>query len=716
MDDEVTNDGERIMMDDVIIDKKWKVWNRNDYRCSFSLKFPISNCYPMHDKLRILILLNLLLLPYWLSAQTEPERLRRSESFFGLHFDFHARATDEQVGETLTEAMLDSLLTIVQPDYIQVDCKGHPGIASYASKVSATVGSFEKDPLNLIREVTARHGVALYVHYSGVIDRYIADKHPEWASLSAEGQPNDRGGLSTYSPYVDQILIPQMKELSEVYDLDGAWIDGECWGLQPDYSEHMRQAWQTEHDGTLPKPEDENYQAFLEFNRQGFLKYLQHYLDEVHAFDPAFQMTSNWSYSSFMPEPVNTPVDYLSGDLTPSNAVYRASFESRCLAPQGKPWDIMAWSFAWGRELGNSTKTALQLQQEAAQVLSMGGGFQVYFKQNRDASFQPWTFSIMDEVAEFCREREEFTHKAQPVPQIALLYSNAGYKHISPNVYSPWSGELNPLQGILYALLDGQHSVEILRENHLSGKMEQYPLIVVPEWEYLEPAFRDELVNYTQKGGKLLVIGAQAVKLFEDELAVDFDGEVIDQQRQLGYKGHLAGLRTHFQLVKARSNTETLGQLYTLMDDRFPDDHTFASVNKLGEGMIGAVYADLGNVYNERKTTVYRDFLQGIVSRLFPDQMVEVGGSQKVQVAVNEKDDQLLINLVNTSGDHANEKVYVYDEIPKIGPLQVSARIKKKPAKVTLQPESQPVDFSYEDGVLHFQVPELYVHTIAIIE
>ena len=658
----------------------------------------------------------LLLLPLWLSAQQQPERLRRAESFFGLHFDFHAQATDEEVGETLTEAMLDSMLQKVQPDYVQVDCKGHPGIASYPSKLSATVGSFEKDPLQLIREVTARHGVALYVHYSGVIDRYVVEKQPEWASLNAEGAPNERGGLSTYSPYVDEILIPQMKELSEVYDLDGAWIDGECWGLQPDYSEHMRKAWQAEYAGDMPKPGDENYKAFLEFNRQGFLKYLQHYLDEVHAFDPGFQMTSNWSYSSFMPEPVNTPVDYLSGDLTPSNAVYRASFESRCLAPQGKPWDIMAWSFAWGRELGNSTKTALQLQQEAAQVLSMGGGFQVYFKQNRDASFQPWTFSIMDEVAEFCREREAFTHQAQPVPQIALLYSNAGYKHISPNVYSPWSGELNPLQGILYALLDGQHSVEILRENHLSGNMEHYPLIVVPEWEYLEPDFKDELVNYTRNGGKLLVMGAKAVKLFENELTVAFDGEIKDQERQLGYEGHLAGLRTNFQPVKAKPGTETLGQLYTLMDDRFPDEHIFASVNKLGEGMIGAVYADLGNVYQQRKTTVYRDFLQGMVSRLFPEQMVEVAGSHKVHVAVNKKDDQLLLNLVNTSGDHANEDVYVYDEIPKIGPLQLSIRTAQKPAKVTLQPENQPVDFSYENGLLRFEVPGLSVHTIAVCE
>jgi len=96
-------------------------------------------------------LLVALLIPCLLVGQSEtPDRLSRTESFWGLHFDFHARANDTSVGATLTEAMLDSMLLMAKPDYIQVDCKGHPGIASYPSKVSATVESFEKDPLRLI--------------------------------------------------------------------------------------------------------------------------------------------------------------------------------------------------------------------------------------------------------------------------------------------------------------------------------------------------------------------------------------------------------------------------------------------------------------------------------------------------------------------------------------------------------------------------------------
>jgi hypothetical protein len=672
---------------------------------------------------KVLILELCLLLSGQLQAQNSseyPERLRRSESFFGLHFDFHARATDQNVGETLTEGMIDSMLLAVQPDFIQVDCKGHPGITSYPTKteIGTSVASFAQDPLMLIREVTARRGVGLYVHYSGVIDRQVVSTHPQWASLDTAGQPNSRGGLSVYSPYVDELLIPQLKELSSKYNIDGAWVDGECWGLQPDYNPLLTKSFLAESGlSEVPhSPADPHYPTFLEFNRQGFLKYLAHYVDAIHAYDPDFQVTSNWAYSSFMPEAVNTNVDYLSGDLTPSNAVYRAAFEARCLAPQGKPWDIMAWSFAWGRELGNSTKTALQLQQEAAQVLAMGGGFQVYFKQNRDASIQPWTVPIMQEVAEFCRTRQEYTHRAQPVPQIALLYSNAGYKAKTHNIYSPWNDELVPTQGILYALLDGQHCIEVLREHHLQGSMDQYPLIVIPEWEYLEPPFIKELEQYVLDGGKLLVIGAKAVDNFQDILKVNLADTVVDQVRQLGYQNHLAGLRTHYRPVTLQGSAQAFGTLYTLMDDRFEDESAIATVADYGQGKIAGVYADLGEVYLNRKTPVYRDFLSGLVEELFTEPMVSVEGSQQVHVAANRLNNQLLINLVNTSGEHANENVYVLDEIPPIGPLTVSIRTSQRPAKMTLQPENRPLNFIYEDGSCRVIIPELKIHSIIAIE
>lgn len=121
-----------------------------------------------------------------------------------------------------------------------------------------------------------------------------------------------------------------------------------------------------------------------------FREHLKTYVDAIHVSNPGFQITSNWAYSSMMPERVTIDVDYLSGDVTPQNGVYRSAFEARCLARQGKPWDLMAWGFSWnGGEMPMSVKSAAQLKQEAAEIIAMGGGVQFYFQQNRDLSIKP---------------------------------------------------------------------------------------------------------------------------------------------------------------------------------------------------------------------------------------------------------------------------------------------------------------------------------------
>lgn len=83
-------------------------------------------------------------------------KLKRSDCFFGVHFDLHASENITYAGRTLTFEMVDTFLQRVKPDFIQIDCKGHPGISSYPTKVGFPVKGFEKDPLRLYRDVTEK--------------------------------------------------------------------------------------------------------------------------------------------------------------------------------------------------------------------------------------------------------------------------------------------------------------------------------------------------------------------------------------------------------------------------------------------------------------------------------------------------------------------------------------------------------------------------------
>ena len=90
---------------------------------------------------------------------------RRADSAFGLHFDFHASpAPGKVVGATLKEEDIREICRTIRPDFLQIDCKGHPGWASYPTKCGNAMPEILGDPLAMWRRVTREEGVALYLH------------------------------------------------------------------------------------------------------------------------------------------------------------------------------------------------------------------------------------------------------------------------------------------------------------------------------------------------------------------------------------------------------------------------------------------------------------------------------------------------------------------------------------------------------------------------
>jgi len=650
-------------------------------------------------------------------GQNATASIKSINRFFGIHIDFHAGEYSTEVGKSLTEEMVDSMLTLVKPDFLQVDCKGHPGYSSYPTKVGTPAPGILKDPLRIFRTVTAKHHIPLYVHYSGVQDHRAIELHPDWGNINSKGEA-DKSNTSLFSSYADELMIPQLKELITNYKIDGAWVDGDCWSAQPDYGTTALTAFKKETGlSTIPiSPKDSGYYTFMDFNRKKFKEYVSHYVDAIHQFAPSFLITSNWSFSSMMPEKVDRHVDFLSGDMATRDYVANAAFEARCLAPQGKPWDLMAWGFTFDWESNVGTyKSAVQLKQEAANVLAMGGGFQLYYPQNYDASIKNWKIKTMADVAKFCRERQVFTYGAVPVPQIVMLHSTEGFKHKVEGLYNNSSGIFDEEEGDLNALLDGQNCLEILMEYSLEDRMKDYKLIVIPEWDYIAPAFIGKLEAYVKDGGNLLLLGAKTAKLFEQGLGVNFINYLEKKMLNLGYKNDIATVMGDYQQVTLKEGTKGFGSFYTEQDLRFPDGIP-ASVCKLGKGKIAAVYISLGSNYQKRKAPVMREFLSGLVKELLPEPLLTVTGSHLVNITLNKLGDSYAINLVNMAGEHADKNVFAYDELPAIGPLEIILQLAKKPKKVMLQPENIEVNYIYKDGKISIVIPALAIHSIVIID
>ncbi|MBR4750873.1 MAG: hypothetical protein IK077_03855 [Thermoguttaceae bacterium] len=622
-------------------------------------------------------------------ASSNPPRPLRKDSFFGVHFDFHANMLDPVIGGATTPELIDALIDLTNPDYFETDSKGHPGVSSYPTKVGNSAGRFVGDPLKVWREGTAKRGVALYAHYSGIWDDRAVELHPEWAAHDPNG--NAAGGkTSVLSSYVDTLMIPQLLELGRDYSVDGAWVDGEVWAAVVDYSPKVRERFKEETGAeTAPtNPSEPYWKEWRAFQRQLFREYVRRYITAVKKELPNFQFCTNWSFSTHMPEPPLEGVDYISGDLGAYDCVNVSRTTSRLFMTQEIPWDLMSatfcrWAFG-STDSPNLFKTPIQLKREAACVIAQGGGYQAGISQVsagdppvRDGGVDIERVKVLSDVSQFCRERQEYCFKATYVPQIAFLLSTQG-------TYDRWDAANTGLfwwdrrqEGIVACLLENQQAVAVLVTQRLMERMSDFPLIVVAEWDALEPELCDQLVEYVKNGGCVLIVGASTKALFQQTLDEAKREEVV------------------------------------LAEGIVPDGMS-CEFYALEKGRIATIDQPISDAYRTDPNPAVRDFVGAVVHELFPDPIVTVEGSRDVDVSVmRTKSGDLAVHFVNTSGPHRTAGVI--DAIEPTDAIDVSVATEEKPKQVALQPGDRAVDWRWEDGRVQLRIDSVPIYEIVVL-
>lgn len=646
-----------------------------------------------------------------LQAQRRPRR----ECFFGIHLDLHPSDRDRDLGRDLTEEMVERFLQRVRPDFVQYDCKGHAGFLGYSSRVSRSA-PIVQDSLAIWRKVTARHGVPLYIHFSGVWDSLAVREHPEWARRGPDGKPDPRL-TSTFGPYVDARMIPQLKEVIARYDLDGAWIDGECWAVAPDYGRAVQKAFrQATGIRRLPKgPRDKGWQEFLEFNRAQFRRYVRHYVEQIHAFRPGFQIASNWLYTTYVPERPEIPVDFLSGDYLGNASISAARLEARYLAQTGKPWDLMAWGFTVvrGDDMGQVHKPAAQICQEAAVVLAQGGGFQIYYQPTRAGWIDERHIEVMGRVADFCRARQALCRAGAGVPQIGLVFSTHSLYRTGKRMFGGWGSAVHPARGLLDALIENQYAVEVLPEWKLAEAASRYPLLVLPDWPDIGDGVRRTLLEYLGQGGRLLVAGAENAALFAEAAGVALRGRPARGAAYIPGDEVFANVHGLWQEVEA-TEAEVIEVRYPSFAERGPAQCA-ATLRRTGAGGIVLFCGPLGEAFARTHAPAIRRLVRRLTARLFTP-VVSVDGPPTVEVVLRRDGERWFVHLLNSTAMQVAGDYVAVDFIPPVGPLRLRVCLPRAPRRVRVEPEGVDPDGRWRGGVWEAQIPRLDLYSIVTIE
>jgi hypothetical protein len=652
--------------------------------------------------------------------------------FFGIHYDLHANADDTELGREVTHESLREQLLRVRPDWIQCDCKGHPGYTSWPTEVGTPSPGITKDSLRIHRDVTRELGIQLGMHYSGVWDSRAIELHPEWARLDENGQP-DPNMTCRLSGYDDELMIPQMLELVEKYDVDGFWVDGENWASKPCYCPRCKAEF-TRRSGieTMPTAADQpNWDAWLAFHRELFVEHVTRYVNAVHAAKPDCMICSNWMYTVRQPDPITAPVDYLSGDFDHHWGADRAAVEgrvldgrrlgSRRLGSRSLPWDLMAWGFT---KTGNMQtdppwvmKPAVHLCQEVSEVVALGGAVMIYDTPQRSGWLTGWHQDTMAEVATFCRERKDVCFGSETASEVAILHLADHFYAGNTPLYN-YGEAAQPLEGALHALLETGRSTDILTAAGALSHLNGYRLIVVPEQTRLNPALLAALEQYAAAGGQVLLSGVHLAEECPSLAGIEPGGAMVADRMYLPVDDRAVPVSAGWRTVTPAAGTETwVCRMVQMEPAKDTTNEPVVTYWRTGAGGVLAVHGPLFRDYYLGHYPLLRRFIGGLVDRLALPWAITVSAPPRLELVQRRKDGKLVVNLINRgAGEALSPRRVIVEELPPVNDVTVRVRMSAAPRAVMAIPAAPAPEWRYTDGALEIHLSSVAIHAVLIIQ
>ena len=648
-----------------------------------------------------------------------PSHNWHNDVFFGIHYDLHARADDTELGAELTAEHLRERLLRVKPDWIQCDCKGHAGYTSWPTEVGTPSPGIVKDALRIHRDVTRELDIKLGMHYSGVWDTRALELHPEWANIDAEGKPSPHY-TCRLSAYDDELMIPQMLELVHKYDVDGFWVDGENWASRPCWCDRCRQEF-TRRTGLTAIPltsADANWPQWLAFHRDLFTEHVTSYADAVHARKPDCLICSNWMYTVRQPEPVSAPVDYLSGDYSPSWGADRAAAEGRVMDARGMTWDLMAWGFTRVGEQPWVMKTPTHLCQELSEVIALGGAVMIYDQPQRSGWLTGWHQDVMGEVAAWCRERQQACFGTQTASEAAILHLASHYYTCNDPLFNLGQAH-QPVEGALHALLENHLSTDIILEHDAEARLSSYKLIVVPGQTHLSPALQAALTAYATAGGTVLLTGEHLATESPDLVGVAPLPPLHEDKPSLHYLpagDKAAAVSGPWQPVQPLPGTEVWVELMRQQEPGKDETGVPAvTARRVGQGWVIAAHGPLFRNYIRGHYPLLRSFIGDLIARAQIPWQVTLQAPPRLELITRRRDHQLLINLINRgAAETLSPNRVIVDELLPVTNITVQVRLNASPTQVTITPDTD-LTWDYADSLLTIQVPQVDIHSVIAI-
>ena len=671
-----------------------------------------------------------------------------SNTSMNLLVDYYTEVAFRPYGSGATRENVVPFLKELKVGYLCIYAKGHSGYTTWKSSLNTQHVMLGRDMCRDFRDYTKEAGVRFVPYYSGLTDGIAGERHPEWRQHNLEGKPVDPWftdfkcciayPICPLSAYWDEWVKVHLAELIGNYNPEGIWVDGD-WAPQcycPRCRDRFRHetGWRDSWEDMKRRP-DFGFEYARMWHRV-LHEWRTRFCAFVKKLDPAclYSAGNVSARHEFL-----APFDWRSGDFF-SPGFYNLHDMARMMrwySTLGVPFDayVCDTSFTHVRKhVRSRSKTTERMMQEAATVAANGGAVGYWTYPLGNGAFVPTRIRRAIAVREFLASREDVFLHTVPEPCTAIVVSDPS---------SPTFGTAS-VEGAHKALAALHRSPVVMDETGVEAGM-AYDLVVLPEQAVIPAKTAGHLDSFVRKGGKLLttstslrspelrkMLGVKDVRFGEvkdghvllkesdEPTGVDapWDKLVLAAATGEMYPLYLSWDQFNPELRNLTNNWPMHGQL----DEEHPERAGFpaAVCRKVGKGIIVHVCTDIFGQYRTLGDPQMLRWLREILAFMDPKPFFRTDAPSWVDISLRRKGRDLLLHFVNQNPGRDVAKLNTddtwVDEIPEVGPYQMTLRCARKPKQVMWEPEHRILPADFKDGQLSAEIPRFKIHGCVVVK
>lgn len=651
------------------------------------------------------------------------DRLRK------IHLDFHNSPLIPDIGKEFDADRFADDLARASVNYVVCFAKCHHGMCYYNARQGQRHPSLTFDLLRAQIEACHKRDIAVSAYLSVVWEEEAARRYPEWRQLGPDGTPRHKipgqswATVCLNSPYIEEMLLPQVREVAENYDVEGLWFDMIHLDENACYCRGCREKIRAM--GLSYDTEEERFK----FTAASVYAFLDKCSSLIRSIKPDVEIEYN-SQVRMNPRGALKHITGFEIECTPSERgyLYFPMFV-RHARTFGLPVRGVTPRFhrIWA-DFG-SVKSETQFLWETATFLANGAGCSIGDQMHPRGVLDPLVYGRIGAAFEAVKAREEWCLAATPLVEAAILvdddWTDFGIAKASDAVW-----------GATRMLVECQVQFNLIDR---AADFTPYRLLILPDNRLLDEPTITKLNAFIRNGGAIVAAAdggwAQADGRFSLEaLPLSERGQTSTSANYIRLAEAFRGavdpfdyvVRYRFRQVEPGPGCEVLAQTVLPYFERTPEH--FTSHHQAPPDQPGAypalirkdrvIYcaAPLFAAYHRDGDTHCRQIFARCLETLLPDRLLSLGPRPMIEAGVLQQGTRTVVHLVNYAASKHGAAPETIEAIPPLFKIPLRCRVPRKPARVYLAPDRSELAFEYFGGSVRCEVPRLDVHALLVIE